>query len=535
MKCIRTFFSKYLFVGIIFCSTILCLPSIVEASSSDGSKLPLGDGKVSTTPKVGYLYSCQTIFNGKGAQTDGTWLHGTTWNEAEKVHVQGAVTWPGAHFSIEDNDYGGRVITGNGLPSGVITGVFPISQTDPAYAFDHNPNSITTQSFSYTLLTHPSMADSPSCVPMGIIGVTLNGVAIYSAVDGVGRDAVAHEVQDTCGGHPEMKGVYHFHSGSSCLPEQSENNTLVGYALDGFGIYSNRDDTGNEISTKDLDECHGSTSEIMWDGKKVAMYHYVITKDYPYTVGCFKGTPVTLSTISASIKQNSTSTIVPVRIQNNLSVGTVGNDVVLLQNALEQARYLVMPEGVQKGKFGGATRDALKEFQRVNGISPTGMFGPKTRELFATQREKINIISPQPQPQPKPQTNDAPRMVTMPPKAISTSKDKPVPGTVSSSMPLPPKATSTNKNKQETNNDLKIIKGGSAIDVSKQNGYVQIRSSTSSSTVGGSQDKKPQAAVSGNEQTCKSKQTGSPCSYTLSNGRSFSGTCNEALGGLSCN
>ena len=34
------------------------------------------------------------------------------------------------------------------------------------------------------------------------------------------------------------------------------------------------------------------TSEIMLDGKKVSTYHYVMTRDFPYSVGCFKGTSV---------------------------------------------------------------------------------------------------------------------------------------------------------------------------------------------------------------------------------------------------
>ena len=30
--------------------------------------------------------------------------------------------------------------------------------------------------------------------------------------------------------------------------------------------------------------------EIGWDGAKKTMYHYHLTKEFPYTVGCFKGT-----------------------------------------------------------------------------------------------------------------------------------------------------------------------------------------------------------------------------------------------------
>ncbi|HEY6280517.1 MAG TPA: hypothetical protein VIW72_01815, partial [Burkholderiales bacterium] len=42
----------------------------------------------------------------------------------------------------------------------------------------------------------------------------------------------------------------------------------------------------------DLDECHGRVSTILWDGKEMSMYHYVLTREYPYTVGCFRGTPL---------------------------------------------------------------------------------------------------------------------------------------------------------------------------------------------------------------------------------------------------
>jgi hypothetical protein len=45
------------------------------------------------------------------------------------------------------------------------------------------------------------------------------------------------------------------------------------------------------MTNADLDACHGTTSKVMWNGKKVRMYHYVATWEFPYTVGCFRGTP----------------------------------------------------------------------------------------------------------------------------------------------------------------------------------------------------------------------------------------------------
>jgi len=45
----------------------------------------------------------------------------------------------------------------------------------------------------------------------------------------------------------------------------------------------------------ELDECHGMTSIIEWDGKMVEMYHYVINNEFPYSVGCLRGTFGTMS------------------------------------------------------------------------------------------------------------------------------------------------------------------------------------------------------------------------------------------------
>jgi hypothetical protein len=41
-----------------------------------------------------------------------------------------------------------------------------------------------------------------------------------------------------------------------------------------------------------LDVCHGTTSVVLWDGAPRNIYHYVSTFDFPYTIGCYRGTPV---------------------------------------------------------------------------------------------------------------------------------------------------------------------------------------------------------------------------------------------------
>ena len=75
------------------------------------------------------------------------------------------------------------------------------------------------------------------------------------------------------------------------MPDEGTGHSpLVGYALDGFGIYGHRGEDGEVVTNEDLDECHGHTHEIEWDGQTVEMYHYHATWEFPYVVGCFHGT-----------------------------------------------------------------------------------------------------------------------------------------------------------------------------------------------------------------------------------------------------
>lgn len=256
------------------------------------SALPLGDGKVGTTPQVGDVDACQTSFNGGGAMVNGPWIQGSTWNSLTKIAVQGSVSWPQARNSITvTGDQ--RTITTDDLPEGFTTGTFPIASTDPAFKYDRNPNTIAQQSLTYTLPANPTAASEPSCLNMGPVGVLADGVVLYNALDALGRDAVAHEVLDSCGGHPDQSGMYHHHDIPPCLLRSATgSSTLVGYALDGFGIYVERDAQGNLLTNADLDACHGRTSVVTWDGKQVSMYHYVATAEYPYDIGCYRGAPI---------------------------------------------------------------------------------------------------------------------------------------------------------------------------------------------------------------------------------------------------
>jgi YHYH protein len=273
-----------------------------SSASVNATFLPIGDGRVTTAgPQRGYVYSCGSGGGpaggppgGGGAQVEGPWIHGESFDLTAKATVDGSVSWPSAKLR-EKTGKSRRTFSGNGLPKGDTTGEFPVKSSDDAYQYDRNPNSIRSQSVRYSLPTHPQAAASPSCLSMGAIGIAKNGVAIFNALDAGDRDAVAHEVQDSCGGHPQMSGAYHYHDIPSCLTKGESKHRasgLVGWALDGYPIYGPRGHGGKLLTNEDLDACHGRVGKVLYEGRRQRIYHYSATLEYPYTLGCFHGTPV---------------------------------------------------------------------------------------------------------------------------------------------------------------------------------------------------------------------------------------------------
>ncbi|XP_071808822.1 uncharacterized protein [Asterias amurensis] len=176
-------------------------------------------------------------------------------------------------ISIETAD-GMHTITSNGVPDHVT----------PEYPRMGNPNDIETQSHLWTVPVNPSVADSNTALPMGPIGVAINGIPLFNPFTITGEDAVLTETFDSCDGHPDPKGVYHYHKQpASCVFTivDGEPSSIIGVALDGFPIYGPIDENGNTLTSDDLDECHGRYVN--------GEYRYHTTADFPYILGCFKG------------------------------------------------------------------------------------------------------------------------------------------------------------------------------------------------------------------------------------------------------
>ncbi len=282
----------------------------------DSKHAPTGDYQISyTTATKGKIYLDKPVVsagNSVGATSQGAWFNTDatgksdgTYDTSKKISVDGSVTWPNAKNSnTVSADGSTRTIKTNALPTGTTTGVFPVSTTSAAGKIDPNPNTIKVQDITLVVPTNPKVNAKATAVSTGPIGITTNGIPIFNATDESGKGAVANEVQDSNGTHPQQTGIDHVHNISSSLlttllKDDPTKTGVVGYALDGFPITG--PGTGSsELFTKDLDANHGINGTYTGaDGKVTSGYHYVATQDFPYTVGAFAGTPSKLQGYSS--------------------------------------------------------------------------------------------------------------------------------------------------------------------------------------------------------------------------------------------
>jgi hypothetical protein len=241
------------------------------------------------------LWLCGLPSDGAGANDASDWTNADgSWDYTRKPQVEGNVSWI-SEFEVSLDGNGRRIITGNALPNHP-TGVFPISPTSVAYQYDRNPNEILSRPIVFNFPAIPQVAAQPSCVNFGASGVSLTGSVIYHGASTLGNDAAAHEMLDSYGGHSDGTKTYHYHYPAQNLQDHIHDHTsghsaIMGYMLDGFGIYGPYGENGELLSSADLDECHGHTHLVLWDGEMIDLYHYHWTYDFPYNIGCYKGTP----------------------------------------------------------------------------------------------------------------------------------------------------------------------------------------------------------------------------------------------------
>jgi Putative peptidoglycan-binding domain-containing protein len=65
---------------------------------------------------------------------------------------------------------------------------------------------------------------------------------------------------------------------------------------------------------------------------------------------------------------------------NNMTLGSTGQGVVVLQGLLSELGYLEVPTGVSLGYYGQLTKNAVAKYQVARSVSPSvGYFGPLSK------------------------------------------------------------------------------------------------------------------------------------------------------------
>lgn len=175
-----------------------------------------------------------------------------------------------------DGDF--LVVESDGIPNHK-TAVYPNAD---------NPNRILRQEYRFRIPLKPAWTNKPTRLPMGPIGVAINGIPFYNPYNAEGRNAVEGpwaEVFDSCCGHPDPAGRYHYHKYPVCVKSpfkdpQDSHSPIIGLAFDGYPVYGPKCDGGK--SPVDLDDCNGHRDDERG-------YHYHVTTRFPYILGAYRG------------------------------------------------------------------------------------------------------------------------------------------------------------------------------------------------------------------------------------------------------
>lgn len=163
------------------------------------------------------------------------------------------------------------------------------------------------QTYKFTIPATPKYSKTVTATSLGSIGVMISGAVIYNPFEGDNKtvamannftitdsNGITASFVDKCAGHPiPDMGAYHYHGLSTCVTAKVDKvgkpSHVIGFALDGFPIYGDRDIKGKQLTAKNLDQCNGIYSATPEFPKGI--YHYVLlpTADARSSIACFHG------------------------------------------------------------------------------------------------------------------------------------------------------------------------------------------------------------------------------------------------------
>jgi hypothetical protein len=158
----------------------------------------------------------------------------------------------------------------------------------------YNPNYIREIDSTYRLPLEPVInpqavamddSDRNHALPMGPIGVAVNGVVFFNPFDAGMQDA--SNIMDYCCGHPNPQGQYHYHKYPICVntpfvDKGDAPSQVIGFAFDGlpiYGPYQSADVMAKDSTTNPLNAFNACYDDVRG-------WHYHVTPGkFPYIIG----------------------------------------------------------------------------------------------------------------------------------------------------------------------------------------------------------------------------------------------------------
>ncbi len=205
----------------------------------------------------------------------------------------------GSDTAISDNvtvrfDSTSLIIHTRGLPNHP-TGLFPAT----GFGLMGNPNYIIEQDSTYYLPLEPKEREghtitdrrnSNHALNMGPIGIAANGIVFFNPFDADSQDAT--NFMDSCCGHPNPFGQYHYHKYPICVntpwsDDGDAHSPLLGFAFDGFPIYGPYESKG--VMARDLSGENKLNGFNMHYDPQRGWHYHVTPGQFPYIIGGYWG------------------------------------------------------------------------------------------------------------------------------------------------------------------------------------------------------------------------------------------------------
>jgi hypothetical protein len=145
----------------------------------------------------------------------------------------------------------------------------------------------------------PVLADAPTSLgTVAKVGIALDGVPIFADAPSV-LDTGHMPALDTCGGHVDPGGWYHWHAtatdidtvfaqdgvDASCANVAQDQTAQFAYAFDGFAMFGSLEADG--AAPVGLDQCGGHIGTTLGSAEEV--YHYHAGDGFPNLPTCLMG------------------------------------------------------------------------------------------------------------------------------------------------------------------------------------------------------------------------------------------------------